>query len=141
MKVIGASESDDKEAQFLNRTISIDEFGVNVEGDNKHSQILLEEWGMTHANGVDTPLTTELTQLSNNRPLMDAIEAKRYRRGVARIKYMAQYRCDLSSVIRVMSQSMYNPRCGDEVLINIVLRCIRIYPRCVSQFKFQDAVT
>ena len=38
---------------------------------------------MTNANGVDTPLTTEITQFSNNRSLMNTSDANKYRRAVA----------------------------------------------------------
>ena len=95
---------------------------------------------MINANGVDAPLTTELIQLSSNRPSMHSMEAKRYRRAVARINYMSQDRCDLSSASKVMPQSMSSPRVGDEAIVKRVIRYIHKYPRCVNQMEFQQEI-
>ena len=92
---------------------------------------------MQGANGVETPLTNELTQRSDNRPLMSEGEAKRYRRAVARVNYMAQDRCDISSASRVLSQSMASPRMGDEALIKRLIRYLRKYPRSYNFMKYQ----
>ena len=93
---------------------------------------------MENSNSVDTPMTSELTQLTSNRPLMNDVEAKSYRRAVARVNYMAQYRCDLSSASKAMTQSMANPRRGDEMLVKRVIRYLRRYPRGVNHMDLQD---
>ena len=88
--------------------------------------------------GVDTPLTTELAQLTNNRPQMSKYEASEYRRAVARINYMSQDRCDLSSASRTMSQSMSDPRVGDEALVKRAIRYLRKYPRYINYMGYQE---
>ena len=128
MELMSFESGDSHFVKFLNRTITMGEYGITIEGDSKHTNILIEEWGMREANGVDTPLTTDLAQLNNNRPLMSASEAKHYRRAVARVNFMAQDRCDLSSAVKVLSQSMANPREGDEGMIKRVIRYLRMYP-------------
>ena len=117
MELLSLDSQDKQEAKFLNRWINIGDFGITIEGDNKHASILMEEWGLTHANGVDTPLTNDMLQVSVNRPLMNDHDAKVYRRAVARVNFMAQDRCDLSAASKVMSQAMASPREGDEALI------------------------
>ena len=138
MEMLSTELCDRQEVKFLNRTIKIGDFGLTVEGDDKHSSILINEWDMTHANGVDTPLTNDLVNQSDNRPLMCSLEAKRYRRAVARINFMAQDRCDLSSAVKVMSQSMAAPREGYEGLVKRVIRYIKRYPRSFHEMKYQE---
>ena len=92
----------------------------------------MKERRMEQSNGVDTPLTPELTQLTNNRPQMNKYEASEYRRAVARINYMSQDRCDLSSASRTMPQSMSDPRVGDEALVKRAIIYLRTYPRYVN---------
>ena len=101
--------------------------------------ILMGEWHMDQSNSVETPMTPELTQFGENRPLMSDMEAQRYRRAVARVNYMSQDRYDLSSASKCMSQSMANPRVGDEMLIKRVIRYLRKYPRCINHMPFQDS--
>ena len=105
----------------MNRVIKLTTCGIQIEGDPKHVEILVKEWQMENSNSVDTPMTSELTQLTSNRPLMNEVEAKSYRRAVARVNYMAQDRCDLSAASKSMSQSMPCPKAGDEMLVKIVI--------------------
>ena len=69
---------------------------------------------------------------------MHEVDAKRYRRAVARINYMSQDRCDLSSASKVLTQSMANPRAGDEALVKRVIRYLRRFPRSVNFMQFQE---
>ena len=56
---------------------------------------------------------------------MNAHAATEYRRAVARVNYMAQDRCDLSSASKAMTQSMSNPRAGYDMLVKRVIRYLR----------------
>ena len=69
---------------------------------------------------------------------MNTEEAKAYRRAVARINFMAQDRCDLSSSVNVLSQSMANPREGDDGLVKRVIRYIKRYPLCYHEMRYQE---
>ena len=94
-KLLSGDYRDLQEAKFLNRTTRVTPTSVQLEGDRKHAKILIEEWGMGHSNPVETPLTSELVNNSENRPYMNDFEANRYRRAVASINYMSQDRYDL----------------------------------------------
>lgn len=86
---------------------------------------------MTNATGVDTPLTKEVCKMNDGRNPMTATEATRFRRGVARVNYMAQDRCDLSVASKIMSQSMSNPLQGDDAMLKRVVWYILRFPRCI----------
>ena len=115
---------DDKisEAKYLNRVVQWGVKGISVSGDAKHSQILISEWGMESCKEVDTPMGREAEEALNteermSRKLMGDSDATRYRRGVARVNFMAQDRPDLSVASRIMSQYMSQLRDGDEILL------------------------
>ena len=47
----------DMEVKYLNRTIRWTSQGLELEGDQKHIDILVKEWGMQRRNVVDTPIS------------------------------------------------------------------------------------
>ncbi len=132
--------SDVTELKFLGRVISHDEWGFYWEEDPKHRRILLEEWGMTECNDMATPVTAIADrdqQLQEPQP-MEQQEARRYRRAVARLSYLAQDRPDLGFAANLMARTMANPRQGDEVKVKRALRYLQGHPICRLQYHFQD---
>ena len=59
MKKTLISQTDDHETTYLNRRLKLTRNGVRPEGDPKHVDILVKEWGLDFAKGVDTPMTKE----------------------------------------------------------------------------------
>ena len=131
------------EAKYLNRVIKWGTKGISISGDAKHSQILINEWGMESCKEVDTPMGREAEEALNTeereqrKPMADS-EATRYRRGVARVNFMAQDRPDLSVASRIMSQYMSQPREGDEVLLKRAIRYLKKYPTCDNLLEWQN---
>lgn len=68
---------------------------------------------------------------------MSPENARRYRRAVARLNYMAQDRCDLAVASKLLSQSMAQRCDGDELGVKRVLRYLTRYPRFVTLMEFQ----
>ena len=68
-------------------------------------------------------------------------EARRARRAIARINYMAQDRADTSVAARVLSQCMAGPREGVLPAIKRVIRYLRRYPRCIIEIDSDQQVT
>jgi hypothetical protein len=128
------------ELKFLGRTIGRDEHGYYWEEDPKHRKILLEEWGMESCKGVATPVSSE-QQDRENACDMPSEEATKYRRGVARLNYLAQDRVDVAFAASVLARSMATPKVGDEVPLKRVLRYLRSHPACRIVFKYQNAPT
>ena len=128
--------------KYLNRRIEWRKNGIVIAGDPKHANILIQEWGMSECAGVDTPMGRDTEDLLNEfsqieRPAMKDADATSYRRGVARVNFMAQDRPDLSVVARLMSQGMSSPKEGDEKLLKRTIRYLRRYPISESMFVWQ----
>jgi hypothetical protein len=107
--------------------------------DEKHAQILLREWGMENCNGLGNPVGTKVNQFLEERLPMDPDDAWKYRRGTARVNYMAQDRADLGVATTNLSQSMADPQMGDEAALKRVIRYLKSFPVCITNFYFQDA--
>jgi hypothetical protein len=73
-----------------------------VEGDDRHVRLLLDEWGMVSCKGVDSALTKAGLETINTSNVLNEEDSKRVRRAIARMNYMAQNRPDLSVVSRVI---------------------------------------
>ena len=69
---------------------------------------------MEQANGVETPIAQGSEGQESVGGLMSPENARRYRRAVARLNYMAQDRCDLAVASKLLSQSMAQPCDGAE---------------------------
>ena len=123
----------EQEVKYLGRTIrwTYDDNGeglFEVEGDERHSQLLLQEWTMQQCKDVDTPVTKAGEESINTGDELNENEARRARRAIARMNYMSQDRPDLSVAARMMSQYMSRPREG--IVIKRAIRYLKRYPRC-----------
>ena len=121
-QVAGWGHGDDRELQFLGRVIRVTQTGIELEGDDKHVELMEKEWDMTHCNPVATPYVKPATGGGAvTGPLLDAEDmtganATLYRRAAARINYVALDRPDLSFASRVASSHMSCPKEGDVLL-------------------------
>jgi hypothetical protein len=137
-KVSGDSRHN-QEAKFSNRTIRVTDEGIQIMGDEKHAQTLLREWGMGNCKGLDNPVGAKVKDVLEEKIPMDPDDAWKYRRGTARVNYMAQDRPDLGVAAKMLSQSMADPQMGDEVPLKRVIRYLKGFPVCISNLYFQDA--
>ena len=125
VQVAGWERGDAKELSFLGRVIRTLSTGIELEGDAKHVSKLEEEWGMANCNPVATPFVKPSG--SFNRPegdeakAMSPADATLYRRGAARINYVAIDRPDLSFASRVASNHMSNPKEGDDQVVKRII--------------------
>ena len=110
-----------KEIRFLNRIIRWTPEGVEIEADPKHVETLVQEWGLQQAKVAQTPGTkmhkAEEQQRETEKEEMGSSEATRFRRGVARVVYLAQDRLDLGFASKELAKRMARPRVGDEVAL------------------------
>ena len=131
-------DKEGQEVKYLNRTIRLTGRGLEIEGDGKHRNILLQEWGMESCRGVDNPWSEEVAADTEDGELLDNDRAKIVRRAIARINYMAQDRPDLSVVARLLSKQMAKPTVNAEIGIKKVLRYLKDYPRCINCMKWSE---
>jgi hypothetical protein len=135
-KVSGDSRHN-QEAKFLNRTIRVTNEGIQIKGDEKHAQILLREWDMENCKGLDNPVGAKVKEVIEEKIPMGPDDAWKYRRGTARINYVAQDRPDLGVAAKMLSQSMADPQKGDEVPLKRVIRYLESFPECISNLYFE----
>ena len=120
------------ETTYLNRVIRWEEGLYSIEGDPKHYRTLVQEWGMESCKPVISPMTKEGKEKAGEGDVLAHRDATRVRRAIARVNYMAQDRADLSSVARVASQHMSEPRTGTELLMKRVIRYLKSQPRVMN---------
>jgi hypothetical protein len=63
VQVAGWDHSDNKELFFLGRVIRLTAAGIELEGDDKHVEMLEREWGMECCNRVATPFVKASTNV------------------------------------------------------------------------------
>jgi hypothetical protein len=125
----------EQECKYLNRIVRWTDRGFEIEGDPKHVNLLLKEWGMEQCSLVDTPITKEGQDQAGSGEELKEEEARNVRRSIARINYMAQDRPDLSVAARILSQNMSQPRAGVLSVIKRVIRYLRKYPRGILEIR------
>ena len=139
---IGAGPRCAKEVKFLNRTVRWTSTGLEIEGDLKHVGILMSEWGMAQSKVASTPGSKapkpEEQIKEEDKPEMEPTEATKFRRGVARVVYMAQDRLDLGYASKELAKNMARPRLGDEVALKRTIRYLKGRPRGVYIYPWQD---
>ena len=108
--------------------IRLTQTGTELEGDDKHVDIMEKEWDMTCCNPVAIPdvkpVATATGAQVETKDLSSA-DATLYRRAAARINYIALDRPDLSFASRVASSHMSCPKEGDDQLIKRSIRYLR----------------
>ena len=135
-KILGKGYDD--EGTYLNRTITNDSGCYHYEGDEKHSRILLEEWGLQECKAAATPFYEEMNKEdSDEEEELKADRARSTRRAIARINYMAQDRPDLGFAANMLSRQMARPRKGDELLLKRVVRYLVSHPKCELLYRWQ----
>jgi len=125
------------EVSYLNRRLRWTKGGLTIEGDSKHVITLLKEWGMEQCKGLATPVSRDEVLNSGSAKLSDK-DATRFRRGAARINYMAQDRPDLPVASRLLSQGMSCPTLDDEGRLKRVIRYCKSHPRCINFMEWQS---
>ena len=123
--------------KFLSRLIRWTTEGLEVEGDPRHAQTLLEEWEMMECKHVETP-GVKRSVVATEREEMSPAEATKYRRAAARITYMAQDRPDLAFAAKELAMNMASPKCGDKVEVKRIIRYLRGRPRGHLSYPWQE---
>ena len=127
--VLSVEEGDAKQAEFLGRTISAQDWGIEIEADGRLAKGLLEEFDPESKLRAEPP-GIKVGEDETPKELMAAAGAHKFRRGAAKLNYLAQDRADLSFASKEISRRMSAPAVGDEVLLTRAVRYLRKDPRC-----------
>ena len=134
-KIISSSPDDAHSTSYLNRRIKWDVHNwMSYEGDTKHVERLLKEWGLVACKSVSATLTKELEDKVGEGPNLSDTEGRRVRQSIARINFMSQDRPDLCCVARVLSKHMSAPTVGTRNALQHVVKYLKGHPRCVNHF-------
>ena len=147
---LGGGPSCVQEAKFLNRTVRWTPEGLELEGDAKHLDILINEWNMAESKTYSTPGVKSPKAEANfegkkgqevAQEDMPKADATLFRRGVARIVYMSQDRMDLAFASKELARKMAQPKVGDEAALKRVIRYLHGRPRALYAYAWQEKPT
>ena len=133
--VLGNKPGDKHQAKYLNRLLRWGtDNKVEYEGDPRHAQLLLKEWGMEHCRPSQVPITKKLMEELGSGGDLPEHEARGVRRAIARLNYMSQDRPDISFAARELSKYMAKPQIGTKSGVAHTIRYLRGHPRCVESW-------
>ena len=132
-KIIGSAPEDAHETTYLNRKLKWNEANwMSCEGDEKHADVLLRDWGLVQCRAVSSTLTKELEDKIGDGCKLSESEERRVRRSIARINFMSQDRPDLCCAARILSKHMASPTDGTRHALIHVVKYLKGHTRCVN---------
>jgi hypothetical protein len=140
-KLIGCGPQEVREDRILNRIIRVTEKGWELEADQRHVDILVEQLNLKDAKGVSTPAEDEKRwDEDENREELNGKEARQYRELAARANYLAQDRVDIQFATKEICRGMCTPRRGDLKKLRRLARYLLTVPRAVVKYYWQRPV-
>ncbi len=139
--LLGPGRGDVKEAKYLGRTLRWTEWGIEVQGDEKHLTELLRCTGLEGCRPVGTPLAPEdLKDVKDedNEKKLNSSETRIYRKATALIVYISQDRPDLSVSACHLARFMQSPTQASWVKMKRVCRYLKGHPCCAIQYQWQE---
>ena len=102
-----------REARVLNRIVRVTDRGWEYEADQRHAEMIVKEMGLELAKPVATPGEEEKQwEAEENKVILDASQATKYRRIAARLNYLAMDRVDLMYCTKEICRHMATPTIG-----------------------------
>ena len=112
-KILGMREDEVKEERVPNRVIRVTAQGWEMEADQRHVDIMIEQLNLKEAEGVSSPGEEEKRwEEEDNRQSLEGTEARHYRELAARANHLAQDRIDIQYATKEICRSMFHPRPG-----------------------------
>ena len=135
-KILGRQAGDDKEIEYLGRTIKLTEGGLTYEAGAKHVRKALEEMQMSDCKALTSPGSKEETKGIEEEALGKQ-ESALYRRVGAILNYLSMDRPDISFSTKEVARKMSKPEVADWVRLKRILRFLRGHPRLVWHYPWQ----
>ena len=138
-KLVGMMSDEAKEERILNRVIRVNAHGWEMEADQRHADILIEQMNLKNAKGVSSPGEDQKRwEEEENSVLLEGAEAKRYRELAARANYLAQDRIDIQFATKEICRGMCTPCKGDVKKLRRLARYLITVPRMVMNYHWQQ---
>ena len=129
-----------KETRILNRIVRVTPRGWEYEADQRHADLIVQETGahhlspLTHPGGDKKALGVEAETEELVGP-----EATRFRAVAARAKHLSADRPDIQYAVKEICRRMSKPVAGDWEKLVRLGRYLRGSPRCVWEYRWQEA--
>jgi len=139
---LGPDPEDDKSVRTLNRLVRyIDGYGVELEADPRHAELIISELGMDAARPVGTPGAKEGESAPDSETLLDdAGEITAFRGISARGLYLSVDRPEARFATKELARRMANPTRGNLKELKRLGRYLRGKPRLVMVYRLQGEV-
>ena len=136
---MGPEKNDQKSVRLLNRVIEWTAEGINIEGDQRHAEIIIKQLGLEEARPLSTPgeriKPQELTE--DDIKELSPQDATIFRAVVARGNYLSIDRSDTRFAIKELARRMAKPRNVDYKQLIHFGRYLRGKPRVINHFGYQ----
>lgn len=124
--------------------IELKDWGISYSGDDRHVEVLVNEWNMLSCRGVTSPGCVDEKEDLDKLEMLVELESKEatfYRISAARLSCMALDRPDLSFGAKVVASGMASPAAGDVVRLNMVLMYLRVlFKKVKLDYVWHDPV-
>ena len=140
---LGFAADCDGEISVLRRAIRVNrDIGtIELEADRRHVSSLLDTFGLKRGKSAVTPRIKvtdgELAKIAAS-PVLEGIEATKFRSATMRAAYLAVDRPDISETVKALSQAMASPREGHMALVKRLVRYLAGVPRRAIVYPRQD---
>jgi hypothetical protein len=134
---LGDGSGDVQEMRILNRIVKWGPAGITYEADQRHAEIIVQQFGLTEANCTVSPGEKDRRPEETSPPL-DAASASLYRSITARVNYLAQDRPDLAYACKEACRDMCSPTQKSWTRLKHVARYLVGRPRLLYEYRFQD---
>ncbi len=137
--IVGRDEQREaREGKVLNRVIRLTRDGWELEADQRHGEMIIEEMGLTNARGANTPGEDEKRhEEEDNKKPLEPERARRFRSTAARANYLAQDRPDIMYAVKELCRSMSTPTAGSWRALKRLGRYLIDNPRKVFEYRWQ----
>ncbi len=135
--ILGPETHNLKEIRLLNRIIAWEPNFIRFEADQRHAEILMSEFELDGAKGVETPGTTENKYIEGQEDLDESLPAHlvtKYRAAAARCNFLGLDRPDVQFSAKEVSRGMSKPTQGDLIRLKRLIRYLIKYPRVVFEY-------
>ena len=115
---LGTGQNCVREISFLNKIVRLieddnGELCFEVEADQRHAEIILQEMGPTSGKEVDTPEVKDKDGEAVSSPRCTALDTKQYRSLTMQAAYLAADRADIGNCVKNLARRMQQPRLYD----------------------------
>ena len=141
--ILGPDPHDLKEIRLLNRVIAWTPTCIRYEADQRHSEILINTFGLEGAKGVNTPYSIDnrlIDDSEDNTEFLAPELVTQYRAAAARCNFLGLDRPDIQYAAKEVSRGMSKPTNRDLNRLKRLVRYLVMYPRLVFEFPFRSPV-